>query len=135
LLQGDATPYDWFATGKQYALHGFIDDATGKITGLHMAERECLMEYLEVLRTTMADYGLPQALYTDKAGMFFVHTKKQENGTGEEHLAGRTLDKTQFRGIGEKRGIDLISTPTPQAKGRIERLEVPFMTAFRSGVS
>jgi hypothetical protein len=40
LLQADVTPYDWFATGKLYALYGFIDDATGKITVLYLSEHE-----------------------------------------------------------------------------------------------
>jgi hypothetical protein len=42
------------------------------------------MGYFEVLRTTLIDYGLPDARYTDKAGICFVNTKKQENGTVED---------------------------------------------------
>jgi hypothetical protein len=30
-------PYDWFAMGKQYVLHGFIDDTTGNITARYLA--------------------------------------------------------------------------------------------------
>jgi hypothetical protein len=78
------------------------------------------MGYLEVLRTTLTGYDLPMAIYTDKAGIFFANTKKQENWTIEEQLAGRTLDKTQFGRIAETLGIDLIPAHTP--KGRIERL-------------
>jgi hypothetical protein len=48
-------------------------------------------------------------LYADRAGIFLVNTKKQENWTVREQLAGKTLDKTQFAAIVEDRlGITLI---------------------------
>ena len=50
MLQADGTPFDWFGNGEKYSLHGFVDDATGKITGLYMCKNECLLGYLEVLR-------------------------------------------------------------------------------------
>jgi transposase len=122
LLQADATSFDWFGRGERFALHGFIDDATGHVTALYLAENECLMGYLELLRQTLTVYGLPIDIYADKAGIFFVNTKKQANWTAEELLAGHPLSKTQFGAIVEKLGIGLISAHTPQAKGRIERL-------------
>ena len=123
MLQADASSYDWFADGQRYSLHGFIDDSTGKITGLYFCKNECLMGYLEVLRQTLTTYGVPGELYADKAGIFFVNNKKEENWTVQEMLAGKPLDKTQFGTIVEERlGITMISAHTPQAKGRIERL-------------
>ena len=53
MLQADGTPFDWFGNGEKYSLHGFIDDGTGKITGLYMYKNECLLGYLEVLRQTL----------------------------------------------------------------------------------
>ena len=123
MLQADATSYDWFGNKERYALHGFIDDATGKIIGLYFCKNECLMGYLEVLRQTLTKYGIPCELYADKAGIFRVNNKKEEHWTVEEMLEGRPLDKTQFGSIIEERlGITIISAHTPQAKGRIERL-------------
>lgn len=123
MLQADASSYDWFGTGGRCALHGFIDDATGKITGLYFCKNECLMGYLEVLRQTLQKHGVPLEIYADKAGIFLVNNKKEENWTVEETLAGRALDKTQFGVIVQDRlGINMISAHTPQAKGRIERL-------------
>jgi hypothetical protein len=75
MLQGDASSHGWFETGKRCALHGFIDDATGKLTGLYFCQNECLMGYLEVLRQTLTNYGIPGELYVDKAGIFIVNTK------------------------------------------------------------
>jgi hypothetical protein len=123
MLQADGSSYDWFGIGQRYALHGFIDDATGKVTGLYFCRNECLMGYLEVLRQTLIKYGIPLELYADKAGIFFVNNKKEENWMVEEMLAGKPLDKTQFGHIVDERlGITMISAQTPQAKGRIERL-------------
>ena len=122
MLQADATPYDWFGSGKRSGLHGFIDDGTGKITGLYLCENECLAGYLEVLRQTLTRYGVPMDFYSDRAGIFRVNGKKRENWTEEEIREGRCLDKTQFGKIAERLGMNMISANTPQAKGRIERL-------------
>jgi transposase len=122
LLQADATPYDWFGTGRRHALHGFIDDATGEIAGLYMCLNECLQGYLEALRQVLLNYGLPVAIYADRSGVFFVNTKKEENWTVEEQLAGHPLDKTQFGLIASQLDINLIPAGSPQAKGRVERL-------------
>jgi transposase len=54
MLQADSTPCAWFGDGVNYALHGFIDDADGIITGLYLTRNECLLGYLEVLRQTVA---------------------------------------------------------------------------------
>jgi hypothetical protein len=74
------------------------------------------------MRQTLSGYGIPLELYADKAGIFFVNTKKQENRTAGEQLAGKTLTKTRFGAIAGNLGIGLISAHTPQAKSRIERL-------------
>jgi transposase len=122
LLQAGAASFDWFGTGERFTLHGFIDDAAGRITALYMAQNECLLGYLELLRQTLTGYGLPLDIYADKAGIFFVNTRKQSHWTAEELLAGRPLAKTQFGAVVDQWGTGLISAHTPQAKGRIERL-------------
>ncbi|MFP3091206.1 hypothetical protein LQZ21_12865, partial [Treponema sp. TIM-1] len=108
--------------GVQYALHGFQDDATGDILGLYLCEHECLQRYFEAFRAVLPAYGVPEALYADRIGVYFVNTKKPEHWSIEEQLAGKTLDKTQFGYIAETLGCDLIPVGSPQAKGRIERL-------------
>jgi hypothetical protein len=80
------------------------------------------MGYLEALRQTLSSHGLPVDIYADKAGIFFVNTKKQARWTAEELLAGHPLSRTQFGAILDRLGIGLIAAHTPQAKGRIERL-------------
>ena len=122
MLQADGTPFDWFGTGEKYSLHGFIDDATGKITGLYMCKNECLLGYLEVLRQTLENYGIPISLYPDKYSVFFPPKKVDDHVTIEEQLNGREKGITQFGRIVEELGITMFPANSPQAKGRIERL-------------
>ena len=122
MLQADGTPFDWFETGEKYSLHGFIDDATGKITGLYMCKNECLLGYLEVLRQTLENYGIPISLYPDKYSVFFPPKKVNDHITIEEQLNGREKGITQFGRIVEELGIEMFPASSPQAKGRIERL-------------
>lgn len=122
MLQADGTPFDWFENGEQYSLHGFIDDATGKITGLYMCKNECLLGYLEVLRQTLENYGVPISLYPDKYSVFFPTKKADDHVTVEEQLNGRQKGITQFGRVMEELGIEMFPASSPQAKGRIERL-------------
>ena len=122
MLQADGTPFDWFGNGKKYSLHGFIDDATGKITGLYMCKNECLLGYLEVLRQTLENFGIPIFLYPDKYSVFFPPKKVNDHITIEEQLNGREKGITQFGRIVEELGISMFPANSPQAKGRVERL-------------
>ncbi len=122
MLQADGTPFDWFGNGEKYSLHGFVDDATGKITGLYMCKNECLLGYLEVLRQTLENYGIPISLYPDKYSVFFPPKKVDDHVTIEEQLNGREKGITQFGRIVEELGITMFPANSPQAKGRIERL-------------
>lgn len=120
LVQADGTPFDWFNIGIKYSLHGFVDDATGKILGLYMCEHECLLGYLEVLRQMLTNYGIPKTLYPDKYSVFFPNPKQKI--TIEEELEGKKIPTTQFMDIVTTLGIHMFPASTSQAKGRIERL-------------
>ena len=121
LLQADATSYTFFSGDKQrYTLHGFIDDATGKITGLYMCKNECMQGYFEVTRQTLQNFGIPESIYADGSSIFF--TNKKEKLTIEEELNGVEKPVTQYSRIMEELGITMIKAMSSQAKGRIERL-------------
>lgn len=120
LVQVDGTPYDWFQTGVSYSIHGFIDDATGKILGLYMMKNECLLGYLETLRYMLINFGVPKVLYPDKYSVFFPN--KAQKTTIEEELEGKKTPTTQFMNIVTTLGITMFPASTSQAKGRIERL-------------
>lgn len=120
LIQIDATPYEWFGGNTKYALHGAIDDATGKVTGLFLTQNECLYGYLETMRQCCVDFGIPQTVYSDNHTIF--RSPKTGKLTVDELIAGKTVHLTQFGRSMHELGIDLIFAKTPQAKGRIERL-------------
>lgn len=109
LVQADGTPYDWFGDGKKYCIQGFVDDATGEPLGLYMTKNECLLGYIEAFRMMAAEYGIPEQLYPDRAGVFFVNVKGKQN------------EKTQFGEMMETLGVDMFPAYSPEAKGRIER--------------
>lgn len=122
MLQADGTPHAWFGDNAKYSLHGFIDDATGAITGLYMCKYECLLGYLEVTRQTLCNFGIPMCLYPDKYSVFFPNKSVADNLTIEEQLAGETKSVTQFGGIMKELGIEMFAASSSQAKGRIEKL-------------
>lgn len=122
LIQIDATPYEWFGGSTKYALHGAIDDATGKVVGLFLTQNECLYGYLETMRQCCMDFGVPQTVYSDNHTIF--RSPKTGKLTVDELIAGKTVHLTQFGRSMHELGIDLIFAKTPQAKGRIERLWV-----------
>lgn len=127
LLQIDATPYEWFAWAgdkTKYALHGSIDDATGKLTALYMCENECLYGYTELVRRTFFDYegGHPNAIYSDRAAIFCVSPKNKDNLTIEEQLKAVHEKRTQWQRMMDELHVEQILAWSPQAKGRIERV-------------
>lgn len=112
LIQIDGSHHDWFeGRAPRCALLVFIDDATGRLTGLRFAPSETAHGYLELLRAHVLAHGLPLALYSDRHGIFRVNAKDVEAGDG----------KTAFNRATERLGIAQICASTPQAKGRVER--------------
>lgn len=120
LIQIDATPFEWFGGTKKLALHGSIDDASGKITGLYLSKNECLQGYFEVLRQTLTNHGIPVSIYADRHTIF--RSPKADKLSVEEQLSGKLVNDTQFGRAMKEFGIHIIAARSPQAKGRIERL-------------
>ncbi len=119
LVQIDASPYPWLGGNRLLSLHGAIDDSTGKVLGLWIANTECLDGYFELMDRVIRHYGCPMALYADR------HTIFQENNISSdlsEHFSGQAAPLTQFQRAISELGIELIAAHSPQAKGRVERL-------------
>jgi hypothetical protein len=71
LLQLDGSRHDWLeGRGPGLTLIGAIDDATGLVTAAVFREQEDAAGYLEILTATVARYGIPGAIYRDRAGIF-----------------------------------------------------------------
>jgi transposase len=120
LIQIDASPYDWFGTGRHYSLHGAIDDATGQVVGLYLCQNECLLGYHEVIRRMVTIFGVPEAVYADRHTIF--RSPNEDKAKAEETSSSIKAHETQFgRAMGELK-IAIIAARSPQAKGRIERL-------------
>jgi hypothetical protein len=121
LLQTDATPHPWFyGNDNNYALHGFIDDATGKVTGLYFCENECMHGYIEAFRQTILNFGIPVDIYSD--GLSLFRSKKAQSLSIEEQLLGVKVNETQFARMLHSLRVGIIVAKSSQAKGKVERL-------------
>ena len=119
LVQMDGSCHDWFMNGKYETIHGAIDDATHKITGLYMCLNECRLGYNEVLRQTWTKYGLPVSYYIDRHSSF-VRSGKSKKLT--ERIDYAKNESTHFKDLCNDLTIEVILALSPQGKGRIERL-------------
>jgi transposase len=130
LLQIDGSRDDWLeGRGLYLSLIGAIDDATGKVPFALFRNEEDAQGYTLLLRHIVEDEGIPEALYHDGHGIFERSRKEPE--TLEEQLAGRRKP-TQFGRMMEELGIISITSLSPQAKGRIERLWGTFQDRLKS---
>ena len=125
LIQIDATPYQWFAwcgDTSYYTLHGAIDDATEKLTGLCMTENECSYGYYDILEQTINRNGLMIDIYSDRSAIFCITPRNKDNLTIQEQLEGIHQKRTQWQQILDKLHVKQILAWSPQAKGRVERM-------------
>lgn len=121
LVQCDASPFDWLeGRGPILALHGIVDDATGKVLGLHFRLQEDLTGYMHALYYMLQHFGIPHSLYSDGHSIFF--SPKHHELSIEDQLAGKASPLSQFGEMLSQLGITHIRARSPQAKGRIERL-------------
>lgn len=104
-LQMDGSHHAWNGKDK-WCLIAIIDDATSDIPYAEFFPTETTLGCMKVLRKIIEIKGVPEIIYTDEAGW-----------------AGSTkrMNFTQFRRACEELGIRLITTSSPQSKGRIER--------------
>ena len=113
LTQIDGSPHSRFeGRGGICCLIVFVDDATGRTFGRFFKTETCI-----AYMTTLAEYrlkykGLPNCFYTDKHGIFRIN---MPNCVNTEQL-------TQFGRICKELGIGLICANSPQAKGRVEKM-------------
>ena len=107
LIMIDGTPHDWFGNGKNFSLHLAIDDATDEILCGWFMPNECLEGYVHLLYLLLTNYGIPENIYSDR------HTIL---------IAIKEGELSQFGHICEDLGINQIAALSPEAKGKIERM-------------
>ena len=115
MAQADASFHDWFeGRGPKCALHVAIDDATSALMQMHFKETESLAGYFEMFQGYFEAHGRPLNVYVDRHSIFRVN-KKDPLSDGKEHI-------TQFGRALKDLDINLIHAHSPQAKGRVERV-------------
>ena len=108
LWQMDSTPHA-FVPGNQTKWHliDIIDDCSRLVTGARLYAREVLPSYYDILPRAFLQHGLPLALYVDYHSFFHTHTPDALTELGRAlHFYG----------------VSLLYAPTPEAKGKVERL-------------
>jgi transposase len=120
LLQVDGSPHHWFGPDQPAcSLLVAIDDATGKVVAALFREQEDAQGYFLLLRQVLKAKGIPLGLYHDRHAVFQDNSRRP--WTLEEELQGHK-EPTQFGRALEELGITSIAAHSPQAKGRVERL-------------
>lgn len=116
LLHLDGSPHAWLrrCPDERQVLLTVVDDATKRLLYAQLWPAETTAAVCSALHAVCTAWGLPIALYTDRAGWAF-HTPK----------AGGPIDRTHPTQVGralERLGIEHIGAYSPQARGRSERL-------------
>jgi len=120
MLHLDGSPHAWLArcpTERQVLLQS-IDDATKRVLYAQLVPAESTATVMAALWHILETHGLPQALYTDRAGWAFYTPK-----------AGEPVDRDKLTQVGRalaRLGIEHIPAYSPQARGRSERLNRTF---------
>ena len=115
--QMDGSHHDWFeGRGPWCVLMVMIDDATGR-TFARFFEGETTTAAMEVFGAYVRKYGLPMSLYVDRDSIY----RSDRQGTVEEELRGQG-PATQFGRAMKELAVELILAHSPQAKGRVERM-------------
>jgi transposase len=115
LEQMDGADHDWFeGRSERCTLLVMVDDATGQLGALLFVPEESFFGYCTLLRQYLAAQGRPGGLYTDKHGIFRVNIPN----------AGLGDNLTQFGRAMRSLEIPILCANTPQAKGRVERVNL-----------
>lgn len=123
LLQQDTSPHDWLGTGIKYHCVVIVDDATSKLLFCRLFEHDGTMANMIAMKAVYLKYGLPMAAYTDRASWFFYTPKyRTADGPKPEFSEVDKSFKTQIGRALDELGIEFIPAYSPQAKGRVERM-------------
>jgi len=116
LIHVDGSPHAWLALDAQerQTLIAVLDDATKWLLYAQLWPEETTEAVMTALKEVVETYGIPMALYSDRASWAF-YTPKAGGGVDKENLTqvGRALARL---------GVEHIPAYTPQARGRSERL-------------
>ena len=117
MVQMDGSHHDWFeGRGGWCVLMVMIDDATGR-TFARFFEGETTAAAMEIFGAYVRKHGVPHSLYVDRDSIY----RSDRQATVEEELRGQGA-MTQFGRAMKQLEVELILANSPQAKGRVERM-------------
>jgi hypothetical protein len=117
MVQLDGSHHDWFeGRGPKCVLMVMVDDATNRMRARFFEEETTRASY-DVLAGWIGQHGLPASLYVDRDSIY----RCEGQPSLAQQLAGKQ-PQTQFGRAMEALGVDLILAHSPQAKGRVERM-------------
>jgi transposase len=116
MLHLDGSLHHWLklVPEEKQTLIQVVDDATSRLLYAQFWDGESSMAVMTTLRDVVASYGIPESLYTDRAGWAF-----------ETEKAGERVNKLHLTQVGAalaRLGIEHIPSYSPQARGRSERM-------------
>jgi transposase len=116
LLHIDGSRHRWLlrCPDQWQALIAVVDDATKRLLYARLVEAEGTHPILTALAAVVRRFGIPQALYSDRAS-WAAYTPKR----------GEPVDRscvTQVQRALERLGVEHILAYSPQARGRSERV-------------
>jgi transposase len=117
MVQLDGSHHDWFEGRRdKCVLMVMVDDATNRIR-VRFFEEETTRASYDLLEVWVRHHGLPGALYVDRDSIY----RCEGLASVADQLAGKER-QTQFGRAMEQLGVELILANSPQAKGRVERM-------------
>jgi transposase len=116
LLHLDGSRHVWLALlpEEKQTLIQVVDDATSRLLYAQLWPGETTRAVMAALRDVVLEHGIPEAVYTDRAGWAFDTPK-----------AGGKVSPTNLTQVGEalvRLGVEHIPSYSPQARGRSERM-------------
>ena len=117
MVQLDGSHHDWFEGRRApCVLMVMVDDATNRMRARFFQEETTRASY-NVLEGWVRQHGLPGSLYVDRDSIY----RCEGVASIADQLAGKP-PQTQFGRAMEQLGVKLILANSPQAKGRVERM-------------
>jgi len=117
MVQLDGSHHDWFeGRGERCVLMVMVDDATNQLRARFFPEETTRASY-DVLEGWVRQHGLPASLYVDRDSIY----RCEAVASLAQQLADQP-PQTQFGRAMAQLGVELILAHSPQAKGRVERM-------------
>ena len=117
LVQMDGSHHDWFEGRRGWAvLMVMIDDATGWVTA-RFYENESWASAADLFQRYVRGSGVPRGLYVDQHSIY-----RPDHQPTDGELLDDCPVETQFGRAMRELEVELILARSPQAKGRVERM-------------